>query len=361
LKKIYDIKRFGWNDFFEAYFSEINDKELIPARVFLEHRKYYKLYSEYGELKAEKTGKIFFNSIDCDLIPAVGDWLAVKIIPQEKKAFIHYILPRKSKLSRKKAGFTTEEQIIASNIDIVFIMNSLAEEINFKRIDRFLTIAIDNNIKPVILLNKLDLCNNYNDIKNKVENRFPLYETFAICSIKSIGIEKLYKFFDGNKTAAIIGKSGVGKSTLINKLLHQDILKVNEVSSFTKKGKHTTTKRELFLMPYQGLIIDTPGMREIQLWEGLEGINELFSDIEELSLNCKFRNCKHETEPDCAVINAINKGTLEADRFISYKKLFNEISYLENKQFNKDKIVKKKNKKLKNYKNDNNIEISDEL
>lgn len=342
MKELNDLKSCGWNDFFEAYFSEYAADGLTPARVSVEHRNYYELYSVYGELTAEKSGKLFYQALDTSLLPAVGDWVVIRRLENEDKALIQAVLPRKTKFSRKKAGAVTEEQIVAANVDTVFIISSLNQELNLRRIERYLTLAWDNDVKPVIILSKADLSEDIFGSLAQVQDAFPGIDVNVISAKKKAGIGELLQFFEGNKTIAVIGSSGVGKSTLINALLDWKKMEVSEISLYKDKGRHTTTHRELSLVPGGGLIIDTPGMREIQLWEGSEGLSELFEDIEQLILECKFSDCKHESEPGCAIKAAIKNGSLDEKRFKSYKKLLSEVRFFTRKQNKKAMLEEKK-------------------
>lgn len=320
--------------------SQLNG--LIPARVIVQNKTNYFVISPYGEMIAELSGKFLFVAEDTGDYPVVGDWVLIRAFPEEEKGIIEHILPRKSKFSRKAAGIKTDEQVLASNIDYIFIMSSMNEELNPRRIERYLTLAFDFNIPPVVVLSKSDLSANTEEILESVRSISNDIQIHLISSVNNTGIDVLRKYFDGNKTCAIIGSSGVGKTTLINKLIGTDELKVKEISSYKDKGVHTTTRREMFLIKDCGLIIDSPGLRELQLWDGNDGLDTLFSDIKNLSGKCKFRDCKHESEPGCSVQIAIGNGILDYSRYKSYLKLKRETNYFERKVNIKEKLKEKK-------------------
>ncbi len=322
-----DLIRLGWNEFFKK--DSIEDNTFY-GRVAIEHKSLYKIFTEFGEMKAVVTGKMKFNSQSSVDLPVVGDW--VVFTKENDLAVIQEVLPRKCKFSRKVAGGETSEQIVASNIDHLFIVTSLNHDLNLRRLERYLTLAWDGGANPVIILSKADLSDDLDEIITQVETvawGVPIHVT---SSLNDIGFDELGEYFEGNQTIAVLGSSGVGKSTLINKLLGNEVLKVSEIGEYKDKGKHTTTHRELLLLPKSGIIIDTPGMREIQIWDGSEGLEKTFADVEELAANCKFSDCKHESEPNCGINEAVKNGTLEKKRLKSYKKLQREIAYQERKQ-----------------------------
>jgi len=321
---------------------------LMPARVSREHTHIYFLYSEMGELTAEVAGKIRHTSDSKCEYPAVGDWVAVKPNPEEKSATIHAVLPRKSSFSRKVAGSNTQEQVIAANIDVVFIVNGLDDNFNPRRIERYLAHIHDSGAEPVVVLNKTDLCD---DVKSrvlqvkKIAHESPV---IAICALDEKGILPLKKFINKGETVALLGSSGVGKSQIINTLIGWEKQVVQEVRG-DSKGRHTTTNRELIILPCGGLVIDTPGIREIQVWCDVNGLNKAFADIVGFASQCRFSDCSHKVEPGCAVRDAVEEGQLDSGRLKSYIKMKKEILELERKQNRRTKITERvKWKKLKN-------------
>ena len=331
----------GWDSFFNNSFEPYKKQGLSAMRISRENRGKYIACGEHGKFTCEISGKFRFEADTKDKFPAVGDWVAASIRQDEGTATIHAILPRKSGFSRKIAGQTTESQVLAANIDIVFIVCGLDLNFNLRRIERYLSMALESGAVPVILLNKTDICPEAEIRKNEVEAIAPGTDIYNISATQKTGLEFFHKYINKGKTASFLGSSGVGKSTIINSLLGTDRLKVNEVSELGSRGRHTTSFRELIMLPDGGMVIDTPGMRELQVWGEEKGMKQVFDDIEELALKCKFRNCSHQSEPGCAVQKAIHNETLEPNRLKSFLKLKREYEYLASRQIMKHSAIEK--------------------
>ncbi|MBW4627555.1 MAG: ribosome small subunit-dependent GTPase A [Brasilonema octagenarum HA4186-MV1] len=327
-----NLDSLGWSNFFANSFEPYRQEGFIVGRVAIEHRKTYILYSEYGELSAEVTGKLRYQASQTKHFPAVGDWVVIRARDSEKQVTIHEILPRKTKFSRKIAGAKTEEQIVATNVDTVFLVSGLDGDFNPRRIERYLILAWDSGANPVIVLNKADLCENVERCLTQVEAIALGIPIVVLSATNHQGFNALKPHLQPGQTVALLGSSGVGKSTITNQLIGTAVQTVQSVRHSDDRGKHTTTHRELIVLPTGGLIMDTPGMREIQIWAGDESLQETFADIETLAQQCHFRNCQHNCEPGCTVQQALDEGRLDYQRFLNYQKLEKELNYLARKQ-----------------------------
>jgi len=344
-----DLKTLGWNEQFENEFESIKQDGYSVGRVALEHKHLYRVLTENGEVLAEVSGKFQYHAAGRGAYPAVGDWVVLSIRMEEGRATIHHVLPRKSKFSRNIAGVTTEEQIVAANVDTVFIVAALNADFNVRRIERYMLMAWESGANPVIILSKADLCQDIDEKVSETESVAIGVPIHVVSAERNIGIEALSPYIKEGKTVALLGSSGVGKSTLVNIFTGKETLKTGEIREDDAKGRHTTTHRELVVLEHGGILIDTPGMRELQLWETDTGLSQGFSDIEDLASHCRFRDCGHNGEPGCSVRKAIEQGELDEERFKSYLKLQRELAYLEKKE-DKQQLAqaqKDKGKKLR--------------
>jgi ribosome biogenesis GTPase / thiamine phosphate phosphatase len=318
----FDLRRLGWNAFFAEHFTQYESIGLVPGRVTVEERDAYLVRTAEDERWTEVTGRFRYDAPTPAHRPAVGDWVALD-------DRIHAVLPRKTKFSRKVPWLKTEEQVLAANVDVVFLVMALTErDFNPRRLERYLTTAWQSGAEPVVVLSKADLCE---EVPLRVAETeavafgVPVHVTSAI---SGEGLDPLRAHFADDRTAALLGSSGVGKSTLINAFLGNDTLRTNEIRS-DGRGRHTTTHRELVPLPEGGLLLDTPGMRELQLWTADSGLDETFTDVAELAAQCRFNDCSHDSEPGCAVRAAVADGSLDRDRLASYEKLQRELHRLD--------------------------------
>jgi ribosome biogenesis GTPase len=322
------LEKYGWNEHFAESFAEYAERGFMAGRVYTEDRRSFWLYTNDGEVRAQVSGKFAFQSASRADLPAVGDWVVFKTKTGEAKAFIHAVLPRSSKFSRKAAGTAHEEQVVGTNIDTVFLVSGLDNDFNLRRIERYLVMVAASGSEAVVVLNKADLCVDLDSKIEEVTRIAPQVPIVAASARDGKDLDLLQAYAATGKTVALIGSSGVGKSTIVNHLLGYGRQSVQEVRAGDDRGMHTTTKRELMMLPNGGLIIDTPGMRELQLWINAEGLEKSFEDIADLSARCFYRNCDHDGTRDCAVKEALVSGELDTARWESFKKLQNELALM---------------------------------
>lgn len=338
-----ELEHLGWNNFFEKNFRNCADQGYGVGRVYLENRRSFWLYTKVGEIKADVSGKMIYQADSRSDFPAVGDWVVFRLQEDKGKAIIHSILPRKSKFSRKVPGSSIEEQIVATNIDTVMLVSGLDNDFNLRRIERYLVMVSASGAKSVILLNKADLCVDLESRLAEVKRIAPSVPVIPISATHDEQLTAFDSFIKEGETVALLGSSGVGKSTITNHLLGGERQKVQEVRMGDDRGRHTTTKRELIVLPNGGLIIDTPGMRELQLWVSEEGLENSFEDIDAFTAQCFYSNCEHNNTRGCAIEAALEDGSLDHARWENHNKLQKELAYITEKHDASAAQTKKKN------------------
>lgn len=344
------LSTYGWGAFQANALQALNIKDATPARVLYRNRNVYHLATEKGIINGALSGKYQYEH-DLSDYPVVGDW--VLIDPKDDLGVIHTLLPRKGKFSRKEAGMITNEQILAANVDVVFIVTGLDSNFNISRIQRYRTVVLEGGAKPVILLNKLDLCDDLEDKLAALRAVLPNEPIHPVSTFTEEGLESLAPYLREGSTVALFGSSGVGKSSLTNALIRSSVMATGAVSETHGKGRHTTTTAELLCLPDGGILIDTPGIREIQIWCHEDAIEAGFEDIAELASTCRFENCQHKAEPGCAIKHALKVGTLSERHYNNYINLKREARFIEAKQRakdrQKDKVAKKDRPRQKRF------------
>lgn len=318
----------GWTEELAEAFAPYAADGLVPARVTLQLKGFWEVTTPENARLADCTGKFLNSTASTSDMPAVGDWVAIEVLPgDDTRALIHAVLPRRTKFSRKAAGEQMIEQVVAANVDVVFLVSSLDANFNLRRIERYLAAARASGAQPVIVLNKADLTGDAAARRAEVETISRGVPIVVTSALERGGVKPLRPWLKPRTTVAFLGSSGVGKSTLINELVGEDVLATQEVRDIDGKGRHTTTMRELVVSDEGVLIIDTPGMRELQPWQAGDAIDDVFADIKDLTLRCRFTDCTHGNEPGCAVAAALASGTLDLVRWQSYLRLGRETAF----------------------------------
>ena len=334
------LEDLGWNDFFRAKWNSVEPSTETPARVTSQHRELWEVVGEFGEGRAEASGKLRLRAAAGEDWPAVGDWVSVGGDPAQGLV-VSSVLSRRTQISRKLAGKQVAEQVLAANVDTIFLVMGLDGDYQPRRVERYLAQTWESGARAVVLLNKADL---FEDAKVRADEirRIALgVEVLCVSAATGQGMSGVERYLASGETVVLLGSSGVGKSTLLNRLVGVEKQATAQVRERDSRGRHTTTAKQLFFFAGGAMVIDTPGLRELQLWEPGDGITQAFGDIAVLAMQCRFRNCTHNGEPGCAVAKAIGEGTLEEARLENHRKLLREQAFLERKM---DKGTKAKNR-----------------
>jgi ribosome biogenesis GTPase len=341
------LTELGWDDEriqqFEPWAGKV---DLQPGRVIIGFNYLYRVATGDGEVEAVSSGRLKHHAESQGELPAVGDWVVLRKRPDEDRGAIVAVLPRRSRFSRRAAGNTTDEQVVAANVDVLFIVMSLDHDYSVRRLERYLLMARESGAAPVVLLTKPDLSTDLAAAVAAVVAASGDAPVHVVSPKLNQGLEQVAPYVTAGRTAALLGSSGVGKSTIINRLVGGDVQKTREVREADSKGRHTTTHRELVALPGGGQMIDTPGMRELQLWDAGDSVRETFDDVDELAADCHFTDCRHRDEPRCAVKAAVEDGRLPADRLASYHTLQDELAYLARQQDERAQIEEKRRGKI---------------
>jgi ribosome biogenesis GTPase len=351
------IRDLGWDAYFEAVWGERAQDGCVSARVVSQQRGLWRVVGDFEECWAEPSGKFRKESEAGGDWPAVGDWVSVELRAEKQNALIQRVLTRRSRFVRKVAGKQIAEQVIVANIDVALIVAALDGDFNVRRVERYLAQCWESGARPAIVLNKADACAESAELAAEIEGIAMGAPVFLVSAKTGEGLEALEGSFKKGQTIVLLGSSGVGKSTLVNRLLQEDRQTTHAVRESDSRGRHTTTSRELFVMPGGAMIIDTPGLRELQLWNATEGLTQTFADVDELAAKCRFTDCQHESEPGCAVQAALASGILDVNRLESWRKLQREQEFLSRKVDPESSATQKKRIKIimrqvkENYRN----------
>jgi len=326
-ERITSIQGLGYDDFFESNRKRLKLDGFEVARVIAEYRGAYRVKNQNGEYLAKITGKQMFKALSREDYPSVGDWVAIAI-PDEEHAVIHAVLPRKAVIKRRYGG-RNKTQIIAANIDVAFIVQAVDRDYSLNRFERYFALTKDGGVKPVMVLNKTDLVPK-EELKLKegeIKNRFKNIDLILASTLSDSGLGELSSYIEEGKTYCFLGSSGVGKSTLINKLLGEKIIKTSDINIRSGRGRHTTTRREMYFLKNGGMVVDNPGMREVGMIDSSAGIDDFFKKISDLAKNCKYPDCTHTHEPGCAVLSALETGDIDEEKYSNYINLKKEAEH----------------------------------
>lgn len=326
-----DLTTLGWDEGWARAFEALDAPGLVPGRVSLEHNHVFRVMTGEGERLAESAGRLKHEAEGRLELPVVGDWVAVRLDPAGGRSQIRHLLPRRTRFSRKVAGRTTAEQVVAANIDTVLVVFTVDDGVNLRGIERYLVVARRSGAAPVVVLNKADLTADLEARQAEVRAITSGVPVVAVSARTGFGMEALEPYLATGRTLALIGPSGAGKSSIVNRIVGRELLPTGEVREWDSRGRHTSVHRQLVVRQAGGLIIDTPGMRELQLWE-TEGVDDAFDDIADLAASCRFRDCQHDREPGCAVKAAVDLGAIDSARYQSYLKLQKEQAAIEEKR-----------------------------
>jgi ribosome biogenesis GTPase / thiamine phosphate phosphatase len=327
------LDELGWDAAWMSAFEQLHEDNLVAARVAAQHRGAYVVWTESGELRTRAAGRLYYEHEVGEPVPAVGDWVGVR------GTTITSILPRRSAFIRKRAGFGSDEQVLAANVDTAFLLAGLDDDFSLRRLERYITTAWESGAEPVVVLTKADLCDDVGDALLQVESVAIGVSVYPISNVTGSGIEELAGQLRPGRTLVLLGSSGVGKSTLLNRLAGTELMRTGELAE-DGTGRHTTTHRELVRLPGGALAIDTPGLRELQFWDG--DVGAAFEDIEALASECRFRDCAHSREPGCAVLGAVDEGTLTLDRLRSWRKFQRELESIAARTDHRLRVARKK-------------------
>jgi ribosome biogenesis GTPase len=322
------LAAYGWDDGFATQFAGIAPADAVPGRVLVEYRRIYDAVTPHGELQAVPSGRLR-QATTGEAGPAVGDWVVARLAPDGTRAVIEAIVPRRSAFVRKSPDRDRAPQVIAANVDTVFIVDALDRPPNPRRLERYLVLAWESGARPVIALSKADQCADVAGAVATVAAVATGVPVLAYSIVSGDGLAAFDRYLEPARTLALIGPSGVGKSTLVNHFAGEAVQAVGAVRQSDRKGRHTTVRRQLLRTPSGALVVDTPGMRELQLWDAADGLTRTFTDVEELAAECYFADCQHRTEPECVVLAAVEAGTLAPERLESYHKLHRELAATE--------------------------------